>query len=216
MFGAGIEVDDGLEDVEVIAEDIARETDREVTCHGQTWRKNDQCVGDQRVTHGERQQKKHVFKLPDKREVPEFDYFLAMFPVELVHEVCDIMSIRTDSSVDVGEFWLFMGCLMYMLCHSEEGPMGNYWHDKQRDGEAGPVHNLGQYGMSKSRFQKLKDAFRLPTYGNNNDPFDPIRKFADAWNQHITSIFEPGEVMVVDESMALWKGMKMPGLLACV
>ena len=41
MFGAGIEVDDGLEDVEVIAEDIARETDREVTCHGQTWRKND-------------------------------------------------------------------------------------------------------------------------------------------------------------------------------
>ena len=30
------------------------------------------------------------------------------------------------------------------------------------------------------------------------------------------SIFEPGEIITVDESMALWKGMKIPGLMVVV
>ena len=56
----------------------------------------------------------------------------------------------------------------------------------------------------------------LPTYGNPDDPFDPIRCFADAWNKNMLAMFSPGEIITVDESMALWKGMKMPGLMVVV
>ncbi len=55
--------------------------------------------------------------------------------------------------------------------------------------------------------------FALPTYGDGRDPFDPIRMFADAWNNTMEGVLLPGPTIIVDESMGLWKGRGTPGLM---
>ena len=45
------------------------------------------------------------------------------------------------------------------------------------------------------------------------DPLDPIRLFVDSWNKQMQNSLIPGKILIVDESMALWKGKGMPGLM---
>jgi hypothetical protein len=49
-------------------------------------------------------------------------------------------------------------------------------------------------------------AFTLPTYGDNTDPFDHVRRFADLWNRRIASHLSLGQLLTLDEYMALWIG----------
>ena len=53
--------------------------------------------------------------------------------------------------------------------------------------------------------------FELPTYDEANDQFNPIRKFTDEWNKTMFLNLVPGHVIIVDESMGLWKGNGMTG-----
>jgi hypothetical protein len=66
--------------------------------------------------------------------------------------------------------------------------------------------NIAQYGLDYPHFVKLMWCFTIPTYGDNTDPFDPIRLFTDICNAAIHSALAPGRILTVDESMALWKG----------
>ena len=83
---------------------------------------------------------------------------------------------------------------------------------KSNTGVITPVHHLSRF-MTYSRFRLLCTTFTLPTYGRADDPFDAIRKFSDSWNTNMQSIFTPGSTVTADESMALWRGMHMPGLM---
>ena len=67
--------------------------------------------------------------------------------------------------------------------------------------------------MSYSRFRLLSQLFGLPRYGDSEDPFDGIRRVVDGWNQNMHELFFPGSGITVDESMVMWKGMGMPGLM---
>ena len=51
-------------------------------------------------------------------------------------------------------------------------------------------------------------AFWLPTHEDNQDPFDPIIKFVDSWNNGMVDALTPGPFITVDESMALWTGKR--------
>ncbi len=46
-------------------------------------------------------------------------------------------------------------------------------------------------------------AFEFPSYGNVANPFDPIKKFTDYWNENMVNILVPGNILRVDESMGL-------------
>ena len=50
------------------------------------------------------------------------------------------------------------------------------------DSTFSPV-NLGQFGFTYKYFTKLMQTFELPTYGDATDPFNPIKKFDDKWNE---------------------------------
>ena len=78
------------------------------------------------------------------------------------------------------------------------------------------VHDLGQYGMSHRRLERMMQCFRLPEYPMDCEKQDlciRVRKFLDSFNEHVNRRFKPSWCMVVDESMAQWKGVGMPGLM---
>lgn len=120
-------------------------------------------------------------------------------------------------SVTVGEFWLFMGYLLYMLCHPADLPTQDYWEgplSTKYKSDAFVKHDLGKFGISYGRFRRLIQAFTLteyPAVNGQTDPFSFIRRFADEWNNNMLCCLTPGHVLVVDESMGQWLGKGMPG-----
>ena len=121
-------------------------------------------------------------------------------------------------SVSLGEYWLFMGYLMYMLCHPIELPIQDYCEGplSTKYGACASFvkHDLGKFGLSYSRFRRLLQAFTLPQYSERQtDPFSVIRRFVNEWNQAMQRCISPGPILVVDESMGKWIGKGMPGLM---
>ena len=116
-----------------------------------------------------------------------------------------------------GDVWQFLGYnLAVMLLHTR-GPKEDLWmpaKDPKYDGALFVVADLGQYGMSYSKFTRMMRCFHVPTNGDPTDPFDPIRLFVQHWNDNIKDKLVPGPFIIVDESMALWKGRGMPGLMS--
>ncbi|KAK3255282.1 hypothetical protein CYMTET_35530 [Cymbomonas tetramitiformis] len=108
-----------------------------------------------------------------------------------------------------------------MLCFPEEGGNDAYW-DKWADkteAELGTLfirHDLKRFGLTQTRFEHFVKASQLRSNAADvasGDPFSPIRRFADAWNNTMANVLSPGDLLLVDESMGQWKGMGMPGLM---
>ena len=192
------------------------EADDALVCDGREWLKGDRCTVDQRTSVHGAYKRPPKLNLEDCRNKTEFDFFLAMYPSSLLQETYQLMTKGSSIRVGHGEFWLWVGLMMYMMVQPDEGDMSEYWLEMVPSGEVGVVHDLGQYGMPVQRFQKLKDSFVLPTYDNTDDPFNPIRRFVDEWNANLQSKLSPGELLAFDDSMALWRGLKAPGMLSLV
>lgn len=131
-------------------------------------------------------------------------------------------SLRMGSSFEVtpGEVWLFFAYQLFMTLHPIEGSRRDYWLSAddiatQRPGEELVPHNLGRHGLSHGRWRLLQRCFSLPMHPiqNHVDPFRPIRRFEEQWNARMVDCLDPGKFITVDESMALWKGRGMPGLM---
>eukprot|EP00731_Ephydatia_muelleri_P014420 Em0008g140a len=156
-----------------------------------------------------------------------FEYFLACFPSNLVDEICILMMQKGREqrkgcpfTVTKGDFWLFMGYLLYILCHPMDLPIQDYWEGplstKYENCSACVKHDIGKFGLSYGRFRRLMQAFTLPQYPaieGKNDPFCFIRRFVDEWNVAMQHCISPGKFLVVDESMGQWLGKGMPGLM---
>ena len=56
--------------------------------------------------------------------------------------------------------------------------------------------------------------FELPAYGHAADAFDPKRKFTNEWIDNMITNLVPGNILIVDESMGLWKGKGIGFLVA--
>ena len=100
------------------------------------------------------------------------------------------------------------------MIFNQDGDKEQYWL-KSDEGQPGVfvVHDLGKYGMSYNFYREIERSFCLPKYGIDEDVFDPIRLFADKWNDNMKEAFHPSWVLVVDESMGKWRGKGMPGLM---
>ena len=123
-------------------------------------------------------------------------------------------------TVTKGDFWLFMGYLLYILCHPMDLPIQDYWEGslstKYESCSAFVKHDIGKFGLSYGRFRRLMQAFTLPQHPGiegQNDPFRFIRRFVDEWNVTMQHCICPGKFLVVDESMGQWLGKGMPGLM---
>ena len=156
-----------------------------------------------------------------------FEYFLACFPSNLVDEICILMMQKGREqrkgcpfTVTKGDFWLFMGYLLYILCHPMDLPIQDYWEGplstKYESCSAFVKHDIGKFGLSYGRFRRRMQAFTLPQYPaieGKNDLFCFIRRFVDEWNVAMQHCISPGKFLVVDESMGQWLGKGMPGLM---
>eukprot|EP00951_Prasinocladus_malaysianus_P045561 scaffold608898_cov17-Prasinocladus_malaysianus.AAC.1 len=105
-----------------------------------------------------------------------------------------------------------------MALHPFEGPKSDMWRAPNSPGRFLFVyHELGQFGLSHSRWRKLQRAFALPTHpvrpGQPAVPFSHIRYFEEQGNASMERVLILGSLLVVDESMAQWKGRGMPGLM---
>lgn len=115
--------------------------------------------------------------------------------------------VRPSFEYTEADAWLFCGLKHYMMIFNMDGDRELYWADSA-DGQVGVfvVHNLGKYGMSYNFFREIERSFTLPTYGNAGDVFEPVRRFVDMWNENMKGAFEPSWILVVDESMGMWRG----------
>ena len=108
-----------------------------------------------------------------------------------------------------------------MLCHPAPAdlPTQDYWEgplSTQYKSDVFVKHDLGKFGISYGRFNRLLQAFTLAQYpivDGQTDPFAFIRCFADEWNMNMLRCVTPGRILVVDESMGQWLGKGMPGLM---
>jgi hypothetical protein len=86
------------------------------------------------------------------------------------------------------------------------------------DSTCNVYHSLERFGMLSLRWRKMTHVFCLPVdvaaSGGDPDPFHPIRRLERAWNEKMVKTLRHGRLIVVDESMALWKGRGMPWLMA--
>ena len=169
-------------------------------------------------------QRPAIFKLHNFTEKQEVDYFGACFPMDLIQQIAELMTRRGRNELQLGSSWevtrgevyTFLGYQLAVLIFHTGGPKQDLWLEAggQKYKEAlFSSPDLGKYGITFSRFSRLMMAFTLPTYGDDQDPFNPIRSFVDSWNQRMQDSLNPGKLLIVDESMALWKGRGMPGLM---
>jgi hypothetical protein len=169
-------------------------------------------------------------------ECNELHYFTTCFRDELMPEIANkiihigqTMGFGTRFEVTPGDVWLFFGMRMYMLLHAYHGDREDFRmvaHGQSAsdgavvgtlEGTCNVYHNLGRFGMTSVRWRKMTRTFFLQvdaaTSGGEPDPVHPIRRFERAWNEKMVKTLRPCRLITVDESMALWKGRGMPGLM---
>ena len=160
------------------------------------------------------------FHLPELESKSELEFFMRMFPTELIPEIALRMTERgrrlgfgSGWIVTPGKVWQFFGYTMAILVFHTDGSKEDLW-SKPGDPRFSEMlflpPDLGKYGLTYNQFCRLNRAFELPTYGDANDPFDPIRRFEKSWNDNMNAALQPGPYLTVDESMALYTG-NMPG-----
>ena len=154
-------------------------------------------------------------------EKTPLQFFEHCWPPSMVEEIAVATTavgseiIRPGFRVSKGEMWLFLAEKGYMNIFPQEGPRELYWvvPDEDMDRCVYVDHKLGRHGHEFSRYREIERAFKLPTYRNVHDFFDPVRKLVDVWNENMHEALIPGPVLTVDESMGGWKGKGMPGLM---
>jgi len=65
--------------------------------------------------------------------------------------------------------------------------------------------------ISYNDFTRTMRAFELPSYGDVADPFEPIRKFTNSWDENMVITLDPNRIITVDESVGLWRGKGLLG-----
>ncbi|KAK3266562.1 hypothetical protein CYMTET_24805 [Cymbomonas tetramitiformis] len=193
------EVPDMVTDPESAEDSQDERADQEyVMAHNVRWKVNTGRSVCPRKVAAKDARRPQLIGITNHTEVEIIEYFWACCPTGEIEEICRLMTINgsvhlkfgANFKVTVGEFWLFRGYLQYMLCFPEEGGNDAYW-DKCVDkieAELGTLficHDLKRFGLTQTRFEQFVKAFQLPTNAADvasGDPFSPIRRFADAWN----------------------------------
>ena len=209
-------------------DDGAEEQGHEGTCghltiKGQTWSLHAGRLVDPAISHGYNQPARLL--LHNYTDKNELSFFQGCFPSHLVPSIANVMTTRgrevcnygSAFLVTPGEVWQFLGYHMHMLVNPVPGDRTKLWRPRTDvvDGTVYIPQELNRYGMTHGRWRQLNRAFSLPMAPEENppDPFRPIRLFEREWNNSVKATLSPGKTLVVDESMGLWKGRGMPGLM---
>ena len=88
--------------------------------------------------------------------------------------------------------------------------MEEMWGNVEKPDALLPPPNIGRHGLSKNRFDtiKRKTAFYFPSRSelDERDPWRFCRPIEDDFNRHLPTVFSPGWIIELDESMFMWLG----------
>ena len=194
-----------------------------ISRHHQPWTKGAGRTIDPLVNGGYKDPPR--FTLYNYCDKGELEFFSHCFPKDGFREIAQattklgrVKLKRPNWEATPGEMCCFLGLKLYMMIFPMQGPVEQFWEEdvvtEDIDQLVRVSHNVGRYGLSYNRYREIERSFALPTHGDKTDVFDPIRYFVKVWNENMEKAFVPGYVLTVDESMGLWKGKGMPGLMS--
>jgi hypothetical protein len=132
--------------------------------------------------------------------------FKAMLPVNFIEIVVfkqtNInLAKHGHSPMTLQEFWKYLALRIAMSLYSGT-PVHDFWSTTQSFLK--PMHNFGQYGISKHRFDCLTSSLTLWSSTNADDQIYQIRELVNAFNHNMSCVFKPSWVLCIDESMSMW------------
>ena len=134
------------------------------------------------------------------------DYFLKFLP-EFIKQT---ILVETNKVIDGrhvtwGEFMRYLGIWFLLSILSHGCSRRSFWEDTEPSEFCGAPFRFNKY-MSYTRFEAITSALRYtnapaPDYP---DKFYEVRDMINAWNEHMKTIFIPGWMSCLDESMSSW------------
>lgn len=218
MRRLGLEVLDDNEPLpENVPNDVAAETDEAVT---------EVIDGDEETTttttklvkfnnvdqwrvrgHDVRQKPKMIGMSWERMESMSIMYwFLLFFPIGYIKEVVITETNKKLShKMTYGEFLRFLGCWLIMSCYEGILRSRDWWSLKTISMHEGAPFRLHEW-MSRKRFEVILGNLVYTNYAVSSihDPYFLRQQMEMEWNNHMTTVFEPSWVSVLDESMQVW------------
>ena len=117
--------------------------------------------------------------------------------------------------VNLQEFYVFLGCIFYMLCYQGIPDRELWWSSRPIDMFEGASFRLNAY-MSRNRFHEIMRALH---YMDKEEPlffmdrFHKVRQMIDAFNDHYEKRYQPLWLSCIDESMSTWFNKLCPGFM---
>jgi hypothetical protein len=151
-----------------------------------------------------------------------FFYFQKSFPMDYLQKIeeytnKELRSIYQNANPALladGELLHVIGIRLAMTLDPKKGGLDIHWdqYDEDVEGVILGGDYKKRFGTSKSRFQKVFQAFQLEDKGKikrhmNDDPWAELRPFYDEVNKTLENAITPGATIVIDESMSSWHGL---------
>ncbi len=117
----------------------------------------------------------------------ELELFLMCFPIKYIKNIVIAQSNKhLQVPVTKQEFFVFIGCLLFIACHPRVDDQDVWWLSRAISPNKGSPFCLNNY-ISKNCFKEIMGAIwytnrRQPKYLNC---FHDIRQMQDEWNKHM-------------------------------
>lgn len=137
-----------------------------------------------------------------------YEFFLLPFPRSIINLVIDAtnenMKAQGRDDITYGEFLLCVS-LQFFMCFIEGFLLKGYFSSSPITFSQGDPYRLNSF-MSKRRFQATLHnlVFTTEVAPTFVDKFWEIRTIVKLWNDNMASIFSPGHIICLDESMSIW------------
>jgi hypothetical protein len=146
-------------------------------------------------------------------------WFLLFLGWPIISLVITCTNKCLDRPTHRGEFLRFLGLWFLMATIGGGFDKMEYWSTApvDKDSVSGAPYRFNDW-MSRNRFLAILSALR---FTNENPPpyvdrFFQIRQMIRLWNENIQSIFKPGWLTCLDESMSIWfSKWTCPGWVFC-
>ena len=145
-----------------------------------------------------------------------FSLFLGWPIINMVTKATNA-NLQEHKQMDRGEFLRFLGMWLSMSTIGGGFNKMEYWSTTLPSAENGAPHRFNEW-MSRHRFRDIMHAMRHADEAPPpcRDKFHGIRKSIAVWNDNVATVFRPGWLTCLDESMSMWHDkLSCPGWVFC-
>jgi len=146
--------------------------------------------------------------MPDPDRIDKEDAFKLAFPVAWYLSQNGALGY-TNAALPTGKKKFseheFMKCLGVLATKClTEGPIRDLWSTKDF-GVLPTLRMSERFGIARDRFLDWVSYLRFCPAGDNLSDADKVKEFLHSWNEHRKNVFEPGDGIILDESISKFK-----------